>query len=77
MSHTCEAPAPELSLLNLRKESLHQIDPRRAGGSEVQVYVGMLEEPTLYTWCLVRRVVIQNQMNLLLGSAWHRDVEQV
>jgi hypothetical protein len=25
----------------------------------------------------VRRVVIQNQMNLLLGSAGHRDVQKV
>ena len=43
----------------------------------MQVDVGMLEEPTLNTWRFVRRVVIQNQMNLLLGSAGHRDVEKV
>src|SRR5215468_2093900 len=57
------------------KPALHQVDPRTVGGSEVEMEARPFGEPFSDQGCLVRPVVIQDDMDLQCSG--HLRLDQV
>ena len=71
-------PRRILLAVNSPKEPLDQIEPRAAGRDEVQVKTRMAPEPRLGLRVLVRRVVIEDEVQLQLrGSLSWRDIPTI
>ena len=66
---TMKDAAPQAFDREVSEEALHHIEPRSAGRSEMQVEAWMLGQPRFDLGVLMRRVVIQDQMQL---SIWLR-----
>src|SRR5208283_3802749 len=49
------------------EQTFHLIEPRTAGGSVVDVEARTLSQPSLHVSVFVRRVVVDNEMNLFVG----------
>jgi hypothetical protein len=49
------------------EQTFHLIKPRTAGGSVMDVESRTLSQPSLYVRMFVRRVVVDNEMNLFVG----------
>lgn len=56
--------APDALAGDLGKPSLHQVQPRSAGGSKVQVVTRMRGEPRLHFRVGMRTVVVEDQMDV-------------
>src|SRR5271157_3159901 len=56
--------APDLLFRQQRKETLHQVDPRRSGGRKVHVIVRTLNQPLPDERRFMRAVIVQNEMHL-------------
>jgi len=54
----------DLLLGESREPALHLVDPGRVGGGEVQLEARMAQQPALDERCLVRGVVVQDEMHL-------------
>ena len=67
-----EGSATELFLGKSGEETLDQIDPRSAGRREVKDEARPLGQPPFDQRCLVRAVVIQNQVNVQVMRRWYR-----
>jgi hypothetical protein len=55
--------APDLPLGDLGEPPLHQVEPTRPGGREVQVIAGPLRQPAPDQLSLVGSVVVEDEMN--------------
>ena len=62
-----EYAAPEPILSQVEKEAFYHVEPRRAGGSEVQMKARMPCQPALHFGVLMGGVVIANQVQLPVG----------
>src|SRR5258708_837314 len=60
--------APNLFLGERRKETFHEIEPRSAGGREVNMKTWTLGKPAADRDGLVGAVVVQNQMHVEIAS---------
>ena len=49
------------------EQTFHLIEPRTAGGSVMDMESRTLSQPSLYVRVFVRRVVVDNEMNLFVG----------
>ena len=49
------------------EQTFHLIEPRTAGGSVMDVESRTRSQPSLYVRVFVRRVVVDNEMNLFVG----------
>jgi len=68
---TSDAPRRDLG-----EEALHEVQPRRAGGREVQLEAGVLCQPGLHVGRLVGGVVVEHQMDIALARHGLVDVVQ-
>jgi len=59
--------APHALVGEIAKEALHLIEPGGTGGSEMQVEARMLLEPTPNLGRFMRRVVVQDQVDVLVA----------
>ena len=62
------AAAANTALGDLGKESLDQVQPASAGGSEVHMIAGMACEPVPHFVDFVRAVVVHHEMHLDVGG---------
>ena len=51
---------------NLREESLDLVDPRGTGWREMDVPVGMFQEPLFHAWRFMGRTVVHDDVNFLI-----------
>lgn len=63
----------DLALAQQPKPTLNQIEPRAGSRREVQVEAWVTRKPSLYGRCLVRAVVVHDQMDLEL--LWHALID--
>ena len=71
-----EAAASNAFASDFSKPSLHQIQPRRTGRSEVKMKAGVALEPGLHLWVFVSGVVIHHQMELSFGWCFTVNLAQ-
>ena len=64
---TGHGEAPELAIVELTEETLHEIQPGGAGGNEVEVDAGMSLQPTTHLLVFVRGVVVEDDMDIESG----------
>ena len=60
--HAFEAAPPDAFARDFAKPPLHQVEPGRTRGREVQVEAPMALQPLLHLRMLVRRIVVHDQM---------------
>ena len=67
--HTAEGAAADHTFGDQGEEAFHLIEPRTAGGGEVEIEVAVLSgfEPPLYGGALVCAVVVQNDVHVQVG----------
>ena len=67
--HTAEGATADHPFGDQGEEAFHLIEPRTAGGGEVEIEVAVLSgfEPPLYGGALVRAVVVQNDVHIQVG----------
>ena len=68
-SSTTEGAAADHTFGDQGEEAFHLIEPRTAGGGEVEIEVAVLSgfEPPLCGGALVRAVVVQNDVHVQVG----------
>ena len=64
LGDTGEAALPDGLLGQIGKEAFHQIQPRTAGGSKVQMEAGMAAQPVAYPGVFVSGVVVHDQVEI-------------
>src|ERR1700735_5688455 len=64
--HAVKDAAPQALFGHVSKEALHHIEPGRAGGREMQVKARTLGQPSLHRGMLMRRVIVQDQVELTI-----------
>src|SRR5208283_281035 len=62
-----ENATPETILSEVAKEAFHHVQPRRAGGREVQMKARVPRQPALHFGVLMGGVVIADQVELSVG----------
>ena len=67
LGHALERAATNSLLRDLPEPSLDHVQPRTAGGNEVQVEARVLGQEPLHHRALVRRVVVHDQMQVQVG----------
>src|SRR6266536_6522852 len=63
-----EDAAPEPIVSEVAKETFHHVQPRRAGGSEVEMKAGMPCQPALHFRMFMGGIVIADQVQLPVGG---------
>src|SRR5438128_5752916 len=61
---TGEGASPDALAGDLGEPALHHVQPRSAGGCEVQMVARGFAEPLLHLWVRVGAVVVEDQMDL-------------
>src|SRR5215813_13203899 len=67
--------APDLLPRQHRKPPRDQIDPRSAGRGEVDVVAGMAHQPPMNERCLVRAVIVEDDVDV--EGRWNGRVDRV
>ncbi len=67
LGHILKDAAPESALCQIAEKALHQVEPRAAGGGEVNLEAGMTSGPCFERGMLVGRIVITDQVDLFAG----------
>jgi len=65
-AHGAVCSPAELLVGQLCEPALDEVQPRRAGRGEVQMEPWVREQPALNRLCLVGRVVVEDQVNVLV-----------
>lgn len=68
--------ALEFLLCEFGEPPLDQVQPRRAGRCEVQVEARVCQQPLLDRQCLVRRVIVEDQVDLKAGRDFPVELGQ-
>ena len=66
VGHAFENATANALVRDVAKEALDHVEPRRTGGREVHVKSGVLGQPGEYLRVLVSRIVVHDQVQLLL-----------
>src|SRR6266849_7865529 len=74
--HAAEGSAPDPLARDLGEEALDKVQPRGAGGGEVEVKPRMLGHPRLHGRMLVGTVVVQDQMDVAPAGGLPLDLVQ-
>ena len=69
------AAAPKRLLRQRREPAFHLIDPRRVRRREMQVEARVAEQPAMDERCLMRGVVVQDDVHVEVG--WHLHINAI
>src|SRR5579875_2976785 len=75
-AHAVKAAAPDRLLRDQGEPALHQVEPRGAGGHEMELDARMRGQPLLYCRMLVGAVIVVDQVELASRIAAGQRVEQ-
>jgi len=76
LAHRAVRAPLELSFGEFAEPALHQVQPARAGGGEVQDKAGVGEKPTSDGRGLMGGVVVENEMHVQVGGHFPVDLLQ-
>src|ERR1700746_2034844 len=76
LGHTVEAGASDRLLANHAEPALHQIEPRSAGGSEVEMKARMPHQPLAPGRMVMGSIVVADQMQLPARIATGQGIEE-